>query len=340
MYSRKQAGLLALFLGLALILAACSTPASESAATPEAQIETVEISAEDAPAQNTESPVSALAFAPDGTAIISGHRDGSIVRHEIGSDVGVMLSGHSQAVTMLDISPDGTQLASIGRDKQTILQSMDGDSVWAMPESLSEPNTIDFSPDGATLAEAFWEQLEFWPMADPSAGAKIAEGLEPSIRLARYAPDGETLAVALANTGLAQPAILHISADNGSILTTVTPAAPVEALIYSPDGASYVTLMKEEVQVWGAESTTPGLTLKRGGVADAVFGAEGATLSMVTLTTNGLQIVTWDIQNDKEIASREEAIEGVTAAAFSPDGAQIAAGKDDGTVVIVPTAQE
>jgi WD40 repeat protein len=227
-------------------------------------------------------------------------------------------------------------LASIGADKRTIIQSTDGSSVWAIPPGLSQANSIDFSPDGASLAEAYWEKLELWPMDDPSVGATRVEGLEPSIRLARFAPDGTRLTVALANTGLAQPAILHLDPESGEVLDSVTPNAPIEALVYSPGSQVFVTRSEEGLQVWPSKGSSPMLDLPMENVHALGFGPDGSTLFTAVQGEDMLEISSWNVQSGETVDSSELSVEGALTSAFAPDGAAVAVGNGDGTVIVQP----
>jgi WD40 repeat protein len=319
---------------LVLALAACApagTPAPEappeSAAAPEVQVES-------ARAPTTESPVRVLAYAPDGAMLVSGHGDGMLLRRDTAGAAIAALNGHEGAIVAIAVSPDGARIATIGEDKRTRIQSADGSSVWTVPESLSLANSVDFSPDGETLAEAYWEKLEFWPMADPSTGATRAQGLEPSIRLARYAPDGSALAVALANTGLAQPAILHLDPQDGAVLRSVTPPMPVEALVYAPDGSRYATATAEGVQIWTAEGAAPEHTLDVTDVRAMAFRADGSSFYTAAQPGAELEVTRWSLEDGTALDSRTIDANGYAAVAFAPDLSAIAVGDADGAVTV------
>ncbi len=321
---------------LVLALAACApagTPAgetpAESAAPPEVQIESAQ-------APTTESPVHVLAYAPDGAMLISGHGDGTLLRRDTAGAAIATLNGHEGAIVGIAVSPDGARIATIGEDKRTRIQSADGSSVWTVPESLSLANSIDFSPDGETLAEVYWEKLEFWPMSDPSAGATRAQGLEPSIRLARYAPDGSSLAVALANTGLAQPAILHLDPQDGTVLRSVTPPMPIEALVYAPDGSHYATATTAGVQIWTAEGATPEHTLDITDVRAMAFGPDGSSFFTAAQPGAELEVTRWSLDDGAALDSRTVDAGGSVAVAFAPDLSAVAVGDADGTVTVTP----
>ncbi len=296
--------------------------------------EVMAVTIADAPVAETTSQVTALTYAPDGNTIYSGHADGAIIRRTADGAVETRLEGHDGEVVSLAVSPDGTRLASIGTDKLTLIQSTDGSSAWAISEPLSQANTIDFSPDGETLAEAYWEKLDLWPVADPSAGATPVEGLEPSIRLARYAPDGTRLSVALSNTGLAQPELIHLDPANGDTLATVTPDAAIETLLYGPGSQVFAALSDEAISIWPAAGERPIHTISLESVLTLGFSPNGVTLLTAQQGTNALTIGAWNVESGEASGSTELSVIGTVTPAFAPDGTAVAIGHDDGSVTI------
>jgi WD40 repeat protein len=319
---------------LVLALAACAPAGTPATETPPESVSAPEVAVESAQAPTTDSPVQVLAYTPDGAMLVSGHEDGSLLRRDRAGAALAAFDGHEGAIVAMAVSPDGARIATIGADKRTRIQSADGSSVWTIPESLSLANSVDFSPDGETLAEAYWEKLEFWPMADPSAGATKAEGLEPSIRLARYAPDGSALAVALANTGLAQPAILHLDPQDGAVLRSVTPPMPVEALVYAPDASRYATATTAGVQIWTAEGAAPEQTLAVSDIRAMAFGPDGSSFYTAAQPGAALEVTRWSLEDGSALDSRTIDANGRAAVAFAPDLSAVAVGHADGTVTV------
>ena len=339
LYVRKLIFALLPLLGVAL-LTACAAPVGVTDAestTPAAEVAENSLTAnvvavEDAAARIQDNAVTALQFAPGGDAIYSGHADGAVVQRNAQGEAVALLDGHDAVVTELALGPAGARIASIGQDNSTILQSTNGSNSWESATELTMANSIDFRPDGEALAEAYWEKLLIWPLEDPSAGATQIEGLEPSIRLARYSPDGTTIAVSFANTGLAQPAILFLNAQDGSNLGNVTPTAMVTMLRFSPDGSRFATVTEEGVQVWGINDDAPSISLALTEVRALAFNADGSMLYSAAQPTQALEITQWNLADGEIAGSSTLDVMGNVAAAFAPDLTNVAVGYPDGSV--------
>jgi len=106
---------------------------------------------------NTDHPISAMAFSPDGR-LITGGWDGQIQLRDL-SQVGELstpihpLSGHTQVVTALAPSPDGKFLISGSRDRTLQLWHLPTGKLhqtWIGPKTSIE--SLALSPDGKLLA--------------------------------------------------------------------------------------------------------------------------------------------------------------------------------------------
>jgi eukaryotic-like serine/threonine-protein kinase len=104
-----------------------------------------------------ESEVRSLAFSPDGSHLISGHRDGLIRMWHVADSrqVQAPLTGHSDDVFGLSLSPDGRTLASAGKDTTVRLWDViTGQELLCLTDCKAQVNAVAFSPDGYTLAAA------------------------------------------------------------------------------------------------------------------------------------------------------------------------------------------
>ena len=98
--------------------------------------------------------IRALAFAPDGRAIVTGGSDGSVRIWDIGARTCEALADHGDAsVCSVAISPDGSQVASCADDGSVRTSRVGGGPAPAVPGDGAKPATaVAYSPRGDVLA--------------------------------------------------------------------------------------------------------------------------------------------------------------------------------------------
>jgi len=288
------------------------------------------------PSSGEGSPVTAIRYSPDGQMLVTGHDNGAVQVWDPSGAPQQALDAHAGPVRTVAVSPDNRYVVSAGMDKRTFLQASDGSQTDELEKSLAWANTLDFNPNGTQLAVAFWEKLELWPMDNLKAGPTLVKELEPSISMAYWAPDGESIMVAMSNTGLAQPAILRVDPRDNQVVQTVHPTAPAQIAIFSPDGQRMATASEKDVQAWGVDSNA---TLQTLAVANAValaFNGDGTVLATAAHDNQNKLVVTfWDVASGEAQRSVETDISGEGVASFAPDVSALAVGLPDGHVEIV-----
>ncbi len=162
-----------------------------------------------------QSPLYALALAPDGSRLAAAGEDGTVGLWQIGAAPadGLTLSGHTGAVNTLAFSPDGQQLASAGNDGSVrIWSSEDGEqlAVLAAGEGSALANFINlviYSPDGKWLASGGSDgSVRLWRVpqlaepgqeqAAPAVTSIPLRGHSDAVHALSFSPDGSWLASA------------------------------------------------------------------------------------------------------------------------------------------------
>ena len=100
----------------------------------------------------------ALAFSPDGKALLTGATDGALIRWEAAADKPKPIStipAHQGWLRSIAVSPDGKTVATGGNDRRVRLWSMaDGKHLIDLPGHDRPVYRVGFSKDGKTLISA------------------------------------------------------------------------------------------------------------------------------------------------------------------------------------------
>ena len=267
--------------------------------------------------------VEALAFAPDGKTLASGSVDTTIRLWDIAARrVARTIEGHEAAVQGLAFAPDGKSLASASRDRTIKLwDSATGKETKTLGAHEAAAWCVAFAPDGKSLASGGLDKLvRFWRVDQPERPQQQfgpQEKQQPALPLGRevlaitFAPDGKTLAAALADAEPKRPVPGLVA-----IIDTRTRAVQaqlrghldaVRAVAYAPDGKTLASGGGDRsVRLWDTPAGTPAptwlgpwpqgprqdrLMTHLDPVAAAAFTADGKTI----VTATGSSIISlWD----------------------------------------------
>jgi len=182
--------------------------------------------------------VTDLAFSPDGAALASSGRDGTVRLHLLrGARSSRVVSRHAAAAQRVAFSPDGQLLASGGKDGVVRLHRQGGAGGGA-GEDLGSPGgsveALSFAPGGKTLAWAGEDPgVTRWSVRGHKVAARLlpAAGSRARILSLAHSPDGKLLAV-----GDAAGNLSLWDLTTGAELATPRHGAAVHALAFSPDG--------------------------------------------------------------------------------------------------------
>ena len=110
-----------------------------------------------------------LAYAPSGTILATGNKDGVVKLYDLKADDGEprSLFGHKGEVRFVTFSPDGKTLASGGEDRTVRLwQVATGRELLVFKDLPAKVNSLAFSPDGRHLAAAIHDgSIRLWHAA-------------------------------------------------------------------------------------------------------------------------------------------------------------------------------
>jgi WD40 repeat protein/serine/threonine protein kinase len=321
------------------------------------------------------SPVYGVAFSPDGALLATGGSNGNLKFWELSTGKVIQsLTGRSGAVLDSCFSPDGRYLAYCGGDGTVRVWDVESGIERFIFRGHSAPvESVRFSPDGARLVSSSPSEgtVKVWDLTRHPEHATFARvraredervkvrdltGRADAALLARTGPDLEALAfhadgkhlVSVAVGGNLQiwDAATGVLEQQRALPTSDELVSPAVLAAFSPDGARLCARAREDartIKVWdvmtGAERAIfRGHTLP---VTCVRFSADGHRLVSAACdpghTGRPHEIKVWEAATGACLATR--AGTGLLFnVAFSPDGRLVAAGGQDGLVLLADWA--
>jgi WD40 repeat protein len=195
--------------------------------------------------------VTGVAFAPDGTQLISSSADGSVRIWDVRThELLEKLPRYPTQVFCIDITRNGECLA-IGTEENSIELWSRDTGRWQLTRKLighkDWVTAVAFSPDGRWLASGSLDKsARLWNIADGSM-LRTMPSYDSWILSLAFAPDGRTIA-----TGSSDRRIVLWNVETGQqVLTLNGHANQIFGLRFSPDGSNLVSACCDgTVRVW------------------------------------------------------------------------------------------
>jgi len=206
-----------------------------------------------------------MAFSPDGKMLASAGDDEGIKLWDVETGKELMtFYGHKQGVNCVAFSPDGKKIASASNDFTVKLWDvMTGRELVPEMNHINIVNTVAFSPDGKTIVSGGNDEaLSLWNaetgkflgiIGQAKRYESNADGLthynQEAVNLAVFSPTNDSYAWATADSKIGLVAL-----QAGQIRHLTGHTAPVNSLVFMPDGKTLISASANEVKFWNVQS--------------------------------------------------------------------------------------
>lgn len=238
--------------------------------------------------------------------------------------------GHYSMVNAVLFSPDGKTIFTGGDDSSVHVRDVEtGEDRYSLSGHTGWVTALAISPDGNTLAAASNDRtVSLWDWKTASL-KKTLGGIAGKVNDVAFSPDGKWLAAASAD----KTVTLWETSGWKFHRAFDAHAGWVMKATFSPDSTMLATAGADgEVRVWNiADKSSSTIQTGGGTVHSVLFSPDGKSLIFPN-AANGIETVSTGTWTPEMIMGGHG--DTVTCMAVSSDGRYIAAGDEDGTILV------
>lgn len=282
----------------------------------------------------------AVAFAPDGKVIASGHRDGLVRLWDVatGKERG-QLRGHTGDVHAVLLTPDGKTVASASRDGTVRLwDAVTGKELYRLEGHQRGVYSLAISPDGDTLASGSVDRtIRLWNVGTGQP-RRTLQGHGLDVLSLAFAPNGATLisgsrdqTVRFWGPVTGRERFLRGDPNRPQL---GQPMAWVSVVSISPDGKTLAMAGRGgSIEFWELASGELFLPIHTHDdlIAAVAFSPDSKTVAWSGGFDHTLYMADLATGRRWRLSGHQATI---TAIGFAPDGRTIATASSDGTVLL------
>jgi WD40 repeat protein len=283
-----------------------------------------------------------VAFLPDGSGLVSGGEDATVLRWRFG-DGGVegpeLLGDAGGPVDGLAVSPDGKRLASAGRTGVWLWDlTKDPPEKAALPGDGGPFRGAAFVAGGKALLVYGKAAAVLWDVTkDPPEKTAVLTADADELLCVAASPDGKALAA-----GGKDGSVRLWRMEEGGWAARPPMhghTGPVAAVAFTPNGRAVLSggqdrMLRRWDAAEGRAAAEPVVGFVPAEVRDLAVSPDGKTLAVLDA---GNRLTWWDVAARVKRGEVTSPLR-LYAPAFAPDGRHVAAGAEDGTVSVFRVA--
>ncbi len=273
--------------------------------------------------------VSAVAFSPDGSRVVTGSSDKTARIWNTKTGEIIHPLPHEAWISAVAFSQDGSMVVTGSGDKTArIWNTKTGEIIHSLPHE-AWISAVAFSKDNSMVVTGSDDNTAcIWSVQTGELLHTLPH--EDWVSTAIFSPDGSTVL-----TGSSDKTARIWNTKTGEIIQTLPHEGSVPAVAFSQDGSTVLTGSYDNTaRIWDSKTGKLLRTLSHDGPVHSVaFSYDGFTA--LTGSSDKLARI-WDIKTGKSIQALQH--DGsVWSVAFSPDGSKVITGGLDRSAYIWPT---